>query len=408
MFVHAVLVALSALSLSGFGSSPKEAAPVTLKDVVDSVGAETESVDKALELVPKALFSRYMLMHTSESQQSASNKRPRVILWGGGGDLLLAYGGDGETLEAIEFDRKTRSWNFSQGTFGPSGVVWKKNPDSCKRCHGEPPAPIWEPYKHWPGAYPDHTFGPSKQERAEIADLAKRAPKESRYRHLEKLDGYFGKSREEPSVFAAEKFTDLVNSRHGEVLAARVFGNPAFQALRPALKAVENECFGWNDRKKDFDLTYLPPDSELKRAVTAILKKRMALRKGSGYPDASEHLFALLEGAGLGISARKSTLIKNIDAFDKELSTPDSRSYLASGLGPAATDVFFASLRGLERKEKPLAWRGPGYGGIPKWSDGEDCRDLVAASQKALAGYDPKTTPKPKANHRSGDGKENR
>lgn len=99
-------------------------------------------------------FRNPVLLPYSQSQQLSSPQHPRIVLLSGG--TFLGFSADENQLplrvELIETDRNTYEFKFSEILFTADGVEFRRNPQSCKSCHGLDPKPIWNPYDLWPHA----------------------------------------------------------------------------------------------------------------------------------------------------------------------------------------------------------------------------------------------------------------
>lgn len=61
---------------------------------------------------------------------------------------VLSY----ETIEVIRFDGKNADFKFEQlSKDSEQRIRIDQNPQSCLRCHGSDPRPLWDSYRAWPG-----------------------------------------------------------------------------------------------------------------------------------------------------------------------------------------------------------------------------------------------------------------
>jgi len=232
-------VFLSALALSISAS----AAAFTYEDLVAMIrDRQVTSIEGLLPLLPEDLRKDYVLMHTSESLQSATFESPRAILFGRDARLTCAFNGGGDTLECFQFRRAERRFDFHQIVFPtPSNhrreVAFSptnRSADgrvSCTSCHGADPRPNWNDYPDWPGAYGEDDNAPPERYEA----YRKEAGKHPRYRWLIPL----------ANTFATEartnlKFSDFVG-RMNAWRAARLLESKVSrtQALGFAVAALE-------------------------------------------------------------------------------------------------------------------------------------------------------------------------
>lgn len=170
-------------------------------------------------------LANYTLAYRSLSLHGSSYQRPRAIVFGTTGKLVLTFNGGagqraGSNIEIMSFD-ETAGFSFREIQFkreqgaesvvkdsevefdSPQLRISKANPAVCLQCHGEKtPLPIWEPYFNWPGMYgsnddslwsdPEHSIGRDLKLKDGARDLeaegfkaylSQRAP-HPRYRHL--------------------------------------------------------------------------------------------------------------------------------------------------------------------------------------------------------------------------------
>lgn len=128
--------------------------------------AKIDTIEEALNLVPKKFFDFHVLVYRSRSLQKASYLFPRAIVFGRSGKFTLAFNGHPsqrgyKQIEMIQFREKTNRWELRSATFeqGKAPVFSEPNPRRCLECHQSPtradvdPRPNWEPYNFWPGVY---------------------------------------------------------------------------------------------------------------------------------------------------------------------------------------------------------------------------------------------------------------
>jgi hypothetical protein len=116
-----------------------------------------KSIEETLALFPKAAFDQYALVYSSRSLQGATPPNPRAIVFDKKSGLTFAFNGDSKedgfnTLEFMQFDQNTKKFEFHEVTFSGGKAAISK-PDTCLKCHGDNPHPIWDSYFLWPGVY---------------------------------------------------------------------------------------------------------------------------------------------------------------------------------------------------------------------------------------------------------------
>ncbi len=167
-----------------------------LKSVLDQ--KSVTSVEEILQILPADYRKSYTLMHSSNSLQEAEFQKPRIIFYGPDASLLMGVGnGDPnlmghDTIEMIQFDRKTNAFRFSLASRDDDGRFRVKEAVGCTGCHHPDLRPNWAAYSHWPGAYgaDDDRPGGELSDPKEVQQLVtflKGADQHPRYRYLENL-----------------------------------------------------------------------------------------------------------------------------------------------------------------------------------------------------------------------------
>ena len=100
-------------------------------------------------------FTDYALMYRSRGLQNASFRSPRAIVSFPEEGFVLAFNGDGDQIEIMEFDDVNRAFNFYEVSLtGGLPTITDPNPRKCRECHGlYDPRPLWDSYDLWPGMY---------------------------------------------------------------------------------------------------------------------------------------------------------------------------------------------------------------------------------------------------------------
>ncbi len=168
------------------------------------------SMDKLIEVLPDDLKKNYTLMRTSRSLHEASYEKPRAILFGNTGNLIVTFNSDssqkgGNAMEIMEFTKTpTPRFEMREIEFDPDGKnppkISKSNPAKCLVCHGNPPRPIWGDYNDAnSGVYGASIEGLSKEEKEQYKIFRKEAETHPRYSklHLPKEDEFYPYSDQE-------------------------------------------------------------------------------------------------------------------------------------------------------------------------------------------------------------------
>jgi len=121
---------------------------------------EGAPLERFVASLPTELRRNFTFVYQSRSpfKKWISPKKPRVVLFNNRADLILTFTGDSEakgydTVEAMRFDEKKRSFSLAAYRFEPSGKVAKLETKSCAECHGADTRPLFDSYPLWPGFY---------------------------------------------------------------------------------------------------------------------------------------------------------------------------------------------------------------------------------------------------------------
>jgi hypothetical protein len=115
----------------------------------------SDTIEAAITLIPQEDVRFFSLVFATRStRQFASPALPRVIM--ANDSLLLAFTGNdkvqgGNSVEAIQFNRSTGTFDFYNLEMVGAELKVMKNPASCFSCHAG--RPIWDTYPFWPGFY---------------------------------------------------------------------------------------------------------------------------------------------------------------------------------------------------------------------------------------------------------------
>ncbi len=146
-----------------------------------TLAADQDWIDSFIETLPDRAKRHYTFVHRSYSVQSGTPMAPRVILFTPDARTIMTFNsnldennepiadvtGD-QSIEVIEWNSDTISWDFAELKLKEGKVVANKNPDSCVMCHAGTPKPItvknssfykgklkpiFAQYPLWPGFY---------------------------------------------------------------------------------------------------------------------------------------------------------------------------------------------------------------------------------------------------------------
>ncbi len=99
-----------------------------------------------------SLKSDFIILHHSQSLQSASPEFPRIILFGGGAAYAFSEypNQNSYKVEMLYADSKTYEISLAEVEFKDGKATLQENPQACQSCHGMPAKPLWNPYDFWP------------------------------------------------------------------------------------------------------------------------------------------------------------------------------------------------------------------------------------------------------------------
>lgn len=168
----------------------------SLKDLIKQ--KKVQSIEELLPLLPSELLSNFTLVYDSRSpfKGSITTEYPRVILFSRDTRFVLTFTGHPkkpgyDIVESINFDDNTASFQFYAYDFNnPQGKSPHLSRQSCKRCHGQDPRPIFDSYPLWPGFYgsvldsfPDGV-NTSQNEKQKFKKFLSKQAKQGLYKYL--------------------------------------------------------------------------------------------------------------------------------------------------------------------------------------------------------------------------------
>ena len=317
------------------------------------------TIERALELLPFSLRSRYALVFKSRSLQEASFAEPRVILFGDDARFIVTFNGHPDqhgfnALEVMEYDDHGNRFLFREFLFpGPSSqtsegsspdlsvVVSEPNPAKCVACHGSPARPIWDTHPTWPGAYGEQYGAPlSRAEQDGLSVFLSAQATHPRFRSLKNVKVfadpntfapsakflYSGTETEAPNVTLSR----LLSNLNARVIAREVSASPRFAAYQYALLGAVSPGCGSVDAYFTGPLSAglaqgYPEFATRARQSTAqqsdLKRSRMQPRTHVGSPPSDADIeqlvqFRYLAEAALGISSGQWTLAMEKGTFD--------------------------------------------------------------------------------------------
>ncbi|MDO3385890.1 hypothetical protein QWI17_08575 [Gilvimarinus sp. SDUM040013] len=120
------------------------------------------SIDELLTRLPVHYRTNFSLVEHTRATGQSSLERPRIILFGSDGMLLMNIGTkpDDPTyhkLDIAQLHKETGAWEFSVFDFTQQEPVLTRNAESCRECHGgKNSRPVWGTNLDWPGVFGDN------------------------------------------------------------------------------------------------------------------------------------------------------------------------------------------------------------------------------------------------------------
>lgn len=125
---------------------------------------ETLRISDILRQLPADFRSGFVLMRETRSIQGASDRAPRVLMFGDDARTVMTFNGEPSQhgFSRLEFASvapesgrlEFRSIELPDGDTGFGHAKFSEpNPPLCMSCHGPTPHYIWTQYATWPGAY---------------------------------------------------------------------------------------------------------------------------------------------------------------------------------------------------------------------------------------------------------------
>jgi hypothetical protein len=195
-------------------------------------------VEDFVAALPEEMRRNFILQAGTDSPQSATATKPRVILFSEDGQTILAFKGGAEgpsLIEVSEFDEINARFvphlvdvNEKGSRFidDPLSMFPHGHARNCATCHGEEFRPVWDSYKGW-----RHSFGSGAErallEKGEIG-LFKQflaSEKTGIYKHLIDLDKTTLESLERRNAI----FTALMNRLNEKRIFNKIKNNPFVQ-----------------------------------------------------------------------------------------------------------------------------------------------------------------------------------
>lgn len=270
-------------------------------------------IDDLLPLLPATMLKNPLLVYNSRALnlELVNPQSPRVILFNEDASLILAYtknpGNERikigqDDLEIIKFDQDKKAFDIGVLTFNGQNVPSNKQlqkTNSCLRCHGRDPVPLFKDYNIWAGFY--GSFGTqgyavkSSKEFKWMKEFIHSRSNRGRYQHLD-FKAMVEDEKGIPTPLNAEGdylsflanifpeidfanihksvkfstnliFGSLVGRLMHKRTAKKIVSNRAFSEVAPIIKYLgtpHDRCGTFRERTKDIYDNGLVNDSEVR------------------------------------------------------------------------------------------------------------------------------------------------
>ncbi|WP_299680030.1 hypothetical protein [uncultured Tenacibaculum sp.] len=120
-----------------------------------------KTIEELLKSLPRHLRTNFSLVEHTKGEGQSNLKFPRIVLFGSDGTFLMNISTKPDDpkydlLDCAELIESTGKWEFSQFDFQKETPILHRNPNSCIRCHGDQPRPVWGTNMNWPGVFGDN------------------------------------------------------------------------------------------------------------------------------------------------------------------------------------------------------------------------------------------------------------
>ncbi len=119
------------------------------------------TITDLLNRLPVHYRNNFSLVEHTKGEGQSSLKFPRIVLFGSDGTFLMNISTKADDpkydlLDCAELNEENGTWEFSQFDFTGDQPKLHVNPQSCIRCHGDQPRPVWGTNMDWPGVFGDN------------------------------------------------------------------------------------------------------------------------------------------------------------------------------------------------------------------------------------------------------------
>ena len=229
------------------------------KAIEDAKGLSSPSVESFLQTLQPDFLSQHVILYNSNSNQFASAKSPRVLMFNE--NMVMTFNGErhGSTqVEIIHFNPQSKTFDFYDLNFNGGLLKVEKNPTTCFNCHVNR-RPLWSSatiYPFWAGAFGSGTAMATKNEEEQtLKSFIESTEHSARYKvlqpYLQNTIAYFpekeGSARS--LLHQNSRFEQNLSRWIAQSIFQRLRQEPLFKPLRASLLAILacsfDEIPGW-------------------------------------------------------------------------------------------------------------------------------------------------------------------
>ncbi len=151
------------VELDSLNPTPKEGDPeMTIKGVMAFMQKNNiKTIVELLNKLPEHYRNNFSLVEKTKGEGQSNLRFPRIVLFGSDGTFLMNISTKPDDpkydlLDCAELNEENGVWEFSQLDFTGDTPKLHTSPESCIRCHGDKPRPVWGTNMNWPGVFGDN------------------------------------------------------------------------------------------------------------------------------------------------------------------------------------------------------------------------------------------------------------
>ncbi len=151
------------VKLDSLNPSPKEGDPeMTINGIMSFMQKNNiKTIVELLNRLPEHYKNNFSLVEHTKGEGQSSLRFPRIVLFGPDGTFLMNISTKPDDpkhdlLDCAQLNEENGNWEFSQFDFTDETPKLHRSPESCVKCHGDKPRPVWGTNMDWPGVFGDN------------------------------------------------------------------------------------------------------------------------------------------------------------------------------------------------------------------------------------------------------------